>query len=501
MTRARSRPGALFVAIPGQHHDGHDHVPAAVAAGAVGGPAERAAPGLGVPQVLVARVAAGARRGRGLELGRSRATDLGVVGITGTDGKTTTAYLVRSMLEACGLADRPAGHHRRHRGRPEPGQPGSCHDARGARAPGAPAPDGRRRATAGRSSSRPPTGWPRSASARSPTTSAVHTNVTHEHLEFHRTPEAYRAAKRRLFERLAVGPANPDKGYGKHAVVNLDDPLRRALRGRRGGGRGHAPRLRRRPDGAATIRAVSVREARRPATSAVRTPRWEDEVRAPPGGPLQRPQHARGHRRGRVAGARPGGDARRAWRPWSGCPAGWSASTWGSRSGSSSTTPTPPTRWPRRSMPWRRWPPPAAAGSSASSARPVTATRAKRPMMGRVAGERCRLVVVTDEDPRSEDRMAILDADRARAPSGPARSAAGTCCSSPTGATAIRAAIDEARPGDVVVLAGKGHERTHRDGRRPGRLGRGRRGAGRPGRAWATATGRLRRDGAARRRA
>ena len=35
---------------------------------------------------------------------------------------------------------------------------------------------------------------------------------------------------------------------------------------------------------------------------------------------------------------------------------------------------------------------------------------AKRPMMGRVAGERCRLVVVTDEDPRSEDREAILDA-------------------------------------------------------------------------------------------
>ena len=36
--------------------------------------------------------------------------------------------------------------------------------------------------------------------------------------------------------------------------------------------------------------------------------------------------------------------------------------------------------------------------------------RAKRPMMGRIAGERCRLVVVTDEDPRGEDRMAILDA-------------------------------------------------------------------------------------------
>ena len=52
----------------------------------------------------------------------------------------------------------------------------------------------------------------------------VLTNITSEHLEFHGTLEAYRAAKRRLFEWLAVGPGNPDKGYGKHAVLNLDDP-------------------------------------------------------------------------------------------------------------------------------------------------------------------------------------------------------------------------------------------------------------------------------------
>ncbi len=41
---------------------------------------------------------------------------------------------------------------------------------------------------------------------------AVHTNVTHEHLEFHETPEAYRAAKRRLFERLARRPRQPRQG-------------------------------------------------------------------------------------------------------------------------------------------------------------------------------------------------------------------------------------------------------------------------------------------------
>ena len=52
----------------------------------------------------------------------------------------------------------------------------------------------------------------------------VLTNVTSEHLEFHGTREAYVAAKRGLFARLARGPSNPDKGIGKHAVINADDP-------------------------------------------------------------------------------------------------------------------------------------------------------------------------------------------------------------------------------------------------------------------------------------
>ncbi len=84
---------------------------------------------------------------------------------------------------------------------------------------------------------------------------------------------------------------------------------------------------------------------------------------------------------------------------------------------------------------------------------------AKRPMMGRVAGERCRLVVVTDEDPRTEDRFAILDAIAIGAErAGKVRGR--DLLLIPDRANAIRTAIDEARPGDVVVLAGKGHERS-----------------------------------------
>jgi UDP-N-acetylmuramoyl-L-alanyl-D-glutamate--2,6-diaminopimelate ligase len=79
--------------------------------------------------------------------------------------------------------------------------------------------------------------------------------------------------------------------------------------------------------------------------------------------------------------------------------------------------------------------------------------------MGRVAAERCRFVVVTDEDPRSEDRMAVIEAIAAGA------EAAGMQRGHdlhlvPDRAAAIRRAFAEARPADVVLLAGKGHEKT-----------------------------------------
>ncbi len=57
---------------------------------------------------------------------------------------------------------------------------------------------------------------------------AILTNVTHEHLEFHGSWEAYRDAKLSLFERLAVGraaaPKPPDRAWPRTGIVNLDDP-------------------------------------------------------------------------------------------------------------------------------------------------------------------------------------------------------------------------------------------------------------------------------------
>ncbi len=82
----------------------------------------------------------------------------------------------------------------------------------------------------------------------------------------------------------------------------------------------------------------------------------------------------------------------------------------------------------------------------------------KRPLMGRIAAERTRLVIVTDEDPRGEDRQAILEAIAAGAEAGGKRRGRDLELIADR-AEAIRTAFARARPGDTVLLAGKGHER------------------------------------------
>ena len=99
----RAQLGTLFFAVPGDHVDGHDFVIDAVTHGAVGVVAERETPGVSVPQLIVARTrdaladAADAWYGRPSER-------LEVIGVTGTDGKTTTTNLIFSILKAAGLS-------------------------------------------------------------------------------------------------------------------------------------------------------------------------------------------------------------------------------------------------------------------------------------------------------------------------------------------------------------------------------------------------------------
>jgi UDP-N-acetylmuramoyl-L-alanyl-D-glutamate--2,6-diaminopimelate ligase len=80
-------------------------------------------------------------------------------------------------------------------------------------------------------------------------------------------------------------------------------------------------------------------------------------------------------------------------------------------------------------------------------------------MMGRIAAERARLVIATDEDPRGEDREAILD-EIARGAEAAGKRRGHDLLLIADRPAAIAAAFERARPGDIVLLAGKGHEHS-----------------------------------------
>src|SRR3954447_557416 len=96
----RVAPGTLFFCVPGFRADGHDFAPDAVARGAAALVVERPL-GLGVPEVVVSSVRAAMGPIAARFYGEPT-RELRVVGITGTNGKTTTAFLVRAILEATG---------------------------------------------------------------------------------------------------------------------------------------------------------------------------------------------------------------------------------------------------------------------------------------------------------------------------------------------------------------------------------------------------------------
>jgi UDP-N-acetylmuramoyl-L-alanyl-D-glutamate--2,6-diaminopimelate ligase len=94
-------PGDAFFCIPGFRHDGHEFAPEAVARGAAVAVATRELPGLSAPVVLVddTRIALAVASAH---LFGDPSARLEVVGITGTNGKTTTTYLLDSILRASG---------------------------------------------------------------------------------------------------------------------------------------------------------------------------------------------------------------------------------------------------------------------------------------------------------------------------------------------------------------------------------------------------------------
>src|SRR5688572_29360681 len=93
-------PGALFVAVPGQHADGATFAPPAITKGAVAVVAESPAPdGIQVPWIQTSNARLALAELSSIFYGRP-SEELTVIGVTGTNGKTTTTYLLAAVMDA-----------------------------------------------------------------------------------------------------------------------------------------------------------------------------------------------------------------------------------------------------------------------------------------------------------------------------------------------------------------------------------------------------------------
>jgi len=222
-------PGALFVAIAGVNVDGHRFISDAVSRGAAAIVAERAVALASPLPLIVTPNSREALAHLSAAWYGYPARALRVIGVTGTDGKTTTVNLIRSILEAAG--------HRTSLISTVNAVIGDTLYDTGLHTTTPDAPDVQRylaemvRAGAEyavlESTSH---GLAQGRVTACEFDVAVVTNITHEHLDFHGSHEAYVAAKARLFHFLSEGVRKP--GVPKVAVLNADDvhyPLLRAI--------------------------------------------------------------------------------------------------------------------------------------------------------------------------------------------------------------------------------------------------------------------------------
>ncbi|HET7619491.1 MAG TPA: Mur ligase domain-containing protein, partial [Vicinamibacterales bacterium] len=99
----RASPGSVFVALRGEHADGAAFAPQAIAKGAIAVVAETAAPdAIRVPWLQVTDARAAIAAVAAAFFGNP-SEELALVGITGTNGKTTTSYLLEAIFEAAGV--------------------------------------------------------------------------------------------------------------------------------------------------------------------------------------------------------------------------------------------------------------------------------------------------------------------------------------------------------------------------------------------------------------
>lgn len=214
----RLKPGDCFVAIPGTHTDGHRYVETALRDGAVAAVVEHRA-ATGWPQILVEDT----RRALALMSATfygHPSRSLTVIGVTGTDGKTTTTTMIHQMLVTAGRAAGSMS--------TVDIRLGDVVDVNDSRQTTLEALEIQQQLARMRDAGvqnvvieTSSHGLALQRVAGVDYDVAVFTNIAHEHLDFHKTIEAYREAKASLID---LTQRSIDKGIVKTAVLNRDDP-------------------------------------------------------------------------------------------------------------------------------------------------------------------------------------------------------------------------------------------------------------------------------------
>jgi len=217
----RVKEGHLFVAIPGTKQDGHHFIEEVIAKGARAVIAEQMPPRLGDIPLVAVRDARQALAQVSAEFFSHPSREITLVGITGTNGKTTTSYLIESIIKAAGKEAGVIGTiNYRMKGKEQPAPtttPQSYDLQRLLREMVA---HGMAYAVMEVSSHALDQERVRACHFDV----GVFTNISPEHLDYHEDMESYLAVKKRFFQEIL--PASEKHPW---AILNLDDPLLRGL--------------------------------------------------------------------------------------------------------------------------------------------------------------------------------------------------------------------------------------------------------------------------------
>jgi UDP-N-acetylmuramoyl-L-alanyl-D-glutamate--2,6-diaminopimelate ligase len=426
------QPGWAFVAIPGERLDGNAFIPQALERGASVIFSERP-PQRGLPWLRVANARQALAEAAANWFGRP-AEKLKLIGVTGTNGKTTTSWLIEAMLRQAGWTTGLLGTIEYHIGTavlPAPHTTPESYDLHHLLA---------RMVEAGCQAAAMEVSSHALALERTwgcGFEAAVFTNLTQDHLDFHGTMENYAAAKRRLFQ--GRGAAAP-----RAAVVNADDEHAAAML------HGYEGRVYRFGFGAdAEGRGSNLANEAGGMRFALHGPGgFEAEVRCPLVGRVNALNALAALGVGWALGLDPAAMVEGAAR-WPRVRGRFEAVT----AGQPFTVLVDYAHTPDALHNVL-----ALAREMAAGGRVLAVfgcggdrDRGKRMLMGRAAQAGADWVTVTSDNPRTEDPMAIIH-DVVHGVKG------FTGCIEPDRRTAIRAALAEAKPGEVVVIAGKGHE-------------------------------------------